>query len=84
MTYTHTNATFSQNLSEAENHFLQHIQMFGSSAYPIHKVGNGKWLWNEFWGVKGAPTVYRTKRAAAEAIERYIDVLIDKVAGRIE
>lgn len=81
--YTHTNATFSQNLSEAENNFLRHIQMFGSDAYPVQKVGNGKWLWNEFWGVKGAPTVYKTKRDAFKAIECYIDVLIDKIAGRL-
>ena len=83
MPYTHTNATFSSNLSDAENHFMQHIQRFGSDAYPIRKVGNGKWIWTEFWGVEGAPTVYRTKREGFAAIERYLEVLLDKIAGRL-
>ena len=40
-------------------------------------------IWADFWGVKGAPTVYKTKRDAVTAIERYIDVLIDKISERI-
>lgn len=70
------------NRTAAEKDFHRHV-MFGSAAYPIRKVGNGKWLWVEFWGVKGAPTVYRTKKAAAKAIETYIDILCDKAAGRL-
>jgi len=77
------NATHNPNLTKVENDFLQHIQMWGSDAYPCRKVGNGKWIWEEFWGVKGAPTVYGTKKECVAAIERYIDVLIDKTAGRI-
>lgn len=34
-------------------------------------------------GVRGAPTVYRTKRECVEAIERYLDILRDKMAGRL-
>ena len=56
-------------LNQAENDFLRHITMWGSAAYPTQKVGNGKWIWREFWGVKGAPTVYKTKKACVEAIE---------------
>lgn len=70
-------------LSQAENDFLRHIGMFGSDAYPIQKVGNGRWIWREFWGVKGAPVVYKTRKACAEAIELYLDVLRDKAAGRL-
>ena len=70
-------------LNQAENDFLRHITMWGSAAYPTQKVGNGKWIWREFWGVKGAPTVYKTKKACVEAIERYMDILRDKAAGRL-
>lgn len=68
--------------TSAEKDFHRHVGMFGSAAYPIRKVGNGKWLWVEFWGVQGAPTVYKTKKAATAAIETYLRVLTDKAAGR--
>ncbi len=68
--------------TEAERNFHRHVGMFGADAYPIRKVGNGRWIWFEFWGVQGAPTVYKTKRAASEAVETYIRVLNDKAAGR--
>ena len=70
-------------LSQAENDFLSHINMFGSDAYPIQKVGNGRWIWLEFWGVQGPPVVYKTRKACAEAIECYLQVLADKAAGRL-
>ena len=69
-------------MTQAEQDFLRAITMWGSDAYPVLKVKNG-WIWNEFWGVEGAPTVFKTKRACVEAIERYIQVLLDKKAGRI-
>lgn len=69
-------------LSESEDNFLGHMMMWGSAGYPIRKVGSGRWIWDEFWGVKGAPTVYKTKRDAFASVERYIDVLIDRKAGR--
>lgn len=65
-----------------ERQFLNHMHMWGSDAYPVRKLSNGKWIWDEFFGVKGAPIVYRTKRECVAAIERYIDVLCDKAAGR--
>lgn len=70
-------------LTVPESDFLQHVTMFGSAGYPVQKVGR-RWLWVEFWGVKGAPTVYKTKRECVAAIERYLDILLDKHAGRIE
>lgn len=70
------------NRTQAEKDFQRHITMFGSDGYPVQKYGRG-WHWIDFWGVKGAPTVYKTKRAAHEAIERYLDILCDKAAGRL-
>jgi hypothetical protein len=83
MTYTHTNATFSPNLSEGENQILQHVGRWGSDGYPVRKLSAGRWIWDESFGVKGAPVVYKTKRAAVQAFERFVDVLIDRHAGRI-
>ncbi len=80
--YTGSNQTFSPKLTEGENQFLQHNSRWGSAGWPIQKVKGG-WIWTEFFGVKGAPTVYKTKKAAGEAIERYIEVLLDKLAGRV-
>lgn len=68
--------------SQAERDFHQHMIRWGSDGYPVQKMGR-RWLWVEFWGVKGAPTTYRTKREAVAAIERYLDVLCDKSAGRL-
>jgi hypothetical protein len=34
--------------TQAEKDFHRHVSMFGSDAYPVRKVGNGKWIWVEF------------------------------------
>ncbi len=70
-------------LTESETAFLNHMSMWGSDGYPVRNVGSGKWIWDAFHGVKGAPVVYETKRACVQAIERYIDILCDRAAGRI-
>lgn len=70
-------------LSEAENNFLRHVQMWGSCSWPVRKVSPAKWVWFDFWGVKGAPTVYKTKRDAMHAVDTYIGILCDKAAGRL-
>ena len=69
------------NLTAEEKSFLGHMNMFGSEGYPVRKVKGG-WVWAEFFGVKGAPVIYKTKKACVAAIETYIDILIDKNAGR--
>jgi hypothetical protein len=69
-------------LSENERRFLNHNIRWGSDGYPITKVKGG-WIWHESWGIKGTPVVYKTKKAAGEAIEKYVDILADKAAGRI-
>jgi hypothetical protein len=71
------------NLNQEEANFLRHTSMWGSDGYPVRKVSGGKWIWEEMWGVKGAPVCYKTKREAFAAIERYIDVLCDKAACRL-
>jgi len=69
-------------LSEAESRFLQHMTMFGSDGYPIRKYGR-VWIWEDFFGVKGPNTVYTTKSEGHSAIDRYLEILCDKKAGRL-
>ena len=70
------------NRTQSEKDFHRAIDRYGSDAYPISRVSRG-WIWHEFWGVQGAPVVYKTKREAVQAIERYVDILCDKAAGRL-
>jgi hypothetical protein len=70
------------NLTEGENSILRHTSMWGSDGYPVAKIGS-RWQWIEMFGVKGAPVVYRTKREAVAAFEAFLDILLDKAAGRI-
>jgi hypothetical protein len=76
----HSNATFSNNLTEGENQFLQHMIMFGSDGYPVGKLGR-KWQFAKAFGAGGTPTLYPTKRQAVEAVERYLDILRARIAG---
>jgi hypothetical protein len=69
-------------LTQAESDFLRHMSRWGSDGYPIQKAGR-KWFWTDFWGCKGSPIAYKTKREAATAIESYISLLGDKAAGRL-
>ena len=71
------------NLTESENAFLSHNVRWGSDMYPVRKLRAGVWIWDDFAGVKGAPTVYKTKRAAVAAIEAYLEILVAKTAGRL-
>lgn len=66
-------------MSESEKSFLSHMMRWGSDGYPIQKI-SGKWYWTEFFGIQGAPCSYKTKKSATQAVEKYIDVLIDKAA----
>lgn len=65
-------------LTQAERNILRHWSMYGSDGYPIQKVSGNRWIWNEWYGVKGAPVVYKTKRDVTAAIEVYISFLINK------
>lgn len=79
----HANATFSNNLTEGENQFLQHMQRWGSRGYPVRKLGR-KWQFERAFGVGGTPILYPTKTLAVKAVEAYVDILLDKVAGRLD
>lgn len=70
-------------LNANERNWLNHMTRWGSDGYPVRKLRPGRWVWDEFFGIKGAPTVYKTKKAAMAAVEAYEDLLIDKHAGRI-
>ena len=63
-----------RNISDDERALLTHTSMFGSDGYPIAKLGKG-WTWS-FRGLR-APEIYKRKRDAVEAFERFVDVLID-------
>jgi hypothetical protein len=76
-------ATDYRGLSTGENDFQRHMSMHGSAGYPIRKIKGGRWIWQPFFGVKGAPVVYKTKREAVAAVEAFLYILRDKSAGRI-
>jgi hypothetical protein len=69
-------------LTEDEAFVLQHISRWGSEGYPIHKLQR-VWVWGPIRGINGPPTVFKTKRAAVKSFERYLDILRDRLAGRI-
>ena len=69
-------------ITQAENDFLNHMIRWGAEGYPIYKAGR-KWFWSDFWGCKGSPVAYKTKREATAAVETYISILGDKAAGRL-
>lgn len=69
-------------LTEDEAFILTHVQRWGSEGYPIHRVGHG-WTWGPIAGVRGLPYTVQTKREAVRLFELYLDILRDKLAGRI-
>jgi len=69
-------------LSEDEAFALMSWVRFGSDSYPIRKMGRG-WTWGPIRGIQGPPCSYKTKREAIRMYELFIDVLRDKLAGRV-
>ncbi len=69
-------------LSEDEKYLINHIGMWGSSGYPINKVGRG-WIWSPVKSVKGSPIKFKTKKEAVDSFEAYFEMLLDANAGRI-
>ena len=64
-----------RHITEDERALLNHVSMFGSDGYPIRKL-KSCWIVEDWRSVKGAPTTYKTKRAATAHFEAFIDVLI--------
>jgi len=79
----HDNATFSAALTEGENQFMQHMSRFGSDGYPVRQYGR-KWAFEKAFGAGGSPVMYPTKKAASGAVEAYMDILRDRIAGRMD
>jgi hypothetical protein len=69
-------------LTEDELALINHVMMWGSSSYPIHKLRGKRWTWDDWRSVKGCPKLFNTKREAVEAFERFFDTLLDAKAGR--
>jgi hypothetical protein len=68
-------------ITESERSLLTHISRWGSDGYPVHRLGK-RWSWGTD-AVPGPPTVFRTKREAVESFERFHDILLDALAGRL-
>lgn len=68
-------------LSEEEHRMLQHVTMWGSDGYGayIHKLKRG-WVRTD---AGAPPTVYRRRKEAVEALETFLRVLRDALAGRL-
>lgn len=64
-----------------ESDMLTHVSRWGSDGYPVKKVGSRHWSWD--WCGKGCPTVFPTKREAVASFERYHEMVLDRLAGRI-
>lgn len=58
-------------LTEDEAALLYHVQMRGSTGYPVEKRGRG-WVVRDWRSVRGAPVVLKTKRAAIERFEAWL------------
>jgi hypothetical protein len=63
-------------MTEDERALLNHVSMWGSSGYPVQKVGRS-WQWRDWRSVRGAPTTWKTKREAVAAFERFYDMLLE-------
>lgn len=68
-------------LTEDECFILTHISHFGSEGYPITRTGSRRWSW-EYRG-HGCPVTFPTKKQAVRSFEQHLDILRDKLAGRI-
>src|SRR5678815_4152015 len=62
-----------QPLTDDEAALLYHVGRWGSDGYPIERIGRS-WHWRQWLSVRGAPVVYRTKRAAVAAFEGWCDL----------
>lgn len=66
-----------RDLTEVERALLSHLARWGSTGLPISKLGK-RWFW-QFRSLQ-APVLYRTKREAVAAFERYHSYLVELLA----
>ena len=67
-------------VTDDERRLVSHAMRWGSDGCPVHKTTGGRWIVGESHGIKGPPTVFRTKREAVATFERFLDLLIDLLA----
>jgi hypothetical protein len=72
-------------LTELESFMLNHISRFGSTGYPVQKVGSHHWSWQYGNGddSHACPVVFPTKKQAVASFEGHLEILRDKKAGRL-
>ena len=69
-------------ITTEEEEVLTHQSRWGSDGYPVSKRGRLWWI----DGIRGCgrfPVPFKTKKAAVEQWERYMQILRDKKAGRL-
>lgn len=64
-------------LTHDEAALLYHVQMYGSNGYPLVKRGRQWWI-NEFRSWRGFPVPFKTKKAAQEQFERWMELARDR------
>lgn len=69
-------------LTEDEHALVNHVTRWGSDGYPVQRVGS-RWSWGPWRGIEGPPVLFRRKRDAVASFEAYVDILLDKLAGRL-
>lgn len=70
-------------LSENERALLSHVLMWGSDGYPVAKLGR-KWQVADAFGVKGPPTIFKTKRAAVAQFEAWINQAVERAGAEAQ
>ncbi len=65
-------------ITEDERSLVNHITRWGSDGYPVRKSGRG-WAWGPWRGVQGPPAIFKTKREAVQAFERFHEILLDEL-----
>ena len=64
-------------LTDDEAALLYHVACWGSDGYPIERSGRG-WVVRAWRSVKGSPIVYRTKSAAVDHFEAWLDLALER------
>ena len=65
--------TYDRPLTDDERDLMAHIRMWGSTGYPVRKLGR-RWTWGYRESIS-APHVYTTKREAVASFDTFMSVL---------
>jgi hypothetical protein len=68
-------------LSADERFALTHCTHWGAEAYPVVRRGRS-WFVDGIRGCGVFPNTFKTKRAAVDQWERYLDILIERSQAR--